>query len=86
MVTETTVRNVAFFRGRKWVTPAEGTGCLTGVMRRWLIDSGKVVVDAEDARRKVLWKEKIKDGEMVLVFNAVEGCRLAVVKLKKPSS
>lgn len=83
IVMETTVRNVAFFRGRKWVTPADGSGCLTGVMRRWLVDSGRIVVDEEDARRKVLWKEKVQDGEMVLVFNAVEGCRLAVVSLRK---
>lgn len=86
MIMETTVRNVAFFRGRKWVTPADGAGCLTGVMRRWLIDSCRVMVDEEDVRRKLLWKENVKDGETVLVFNAVEGCRLAVVKLQKPTS
>lgn len=50
------------------------------------MDSCRIVVDEEDVGRKLLWKENIKDGEIVLVFNAVEGCRLAVVKLQKPSS
>lgn len=80
---ETTVRNVAFHRNGKWVTPHENTGCLTGVMRKWLIDHGRVTVDEEGLNGKILLKNKVVEDEMVLVFNAVEGCRLAVVKGQK---
>ncbi|KAI0313437.1 aminotransferase [Amylostereum chailletii] len=72
-VTETSVRNVAVWREGGWVTPEEGCGCLEGVARRWLVERG--VVRAGTVRR-----EDVRVGEWMLVFNAVEGCRLGVVQ------
>jgi len=37
------VRNVTFFRHGRWVTPHDSTGCLPGVMRRWLLEQRLVV-------------------------------------------
>ncbi|KAI9512889.1 aminotransferase [Russula earlei] len=79
MVTETSVRNIAFFRSGRWVTPHDSTGCLSGVMRRWLLEQGLVVTDGQGW----LSKDGVQEGELVLVFNAVEGCRIAVAHLGK---
>src|SRR6266852_9215370 len=38
-------RNVAFFLHGRWVTPHESTGCLPGVVRRWLLEQHLVVTD-----------------------------------------
>ncbi|KAK1218075.1 Aminodeoxychorismate lyase [Marasmius sp. AFHP31] len=74
MITETSIANVAFYRDGEWVTPASSTGCLEGVMRRWLLERGKIKED-------VVAKESVEDGEEVLVFNGVAGCRRARIKL-----
>jgi 4-amino-4-deoxychorismate lyase len=79
MITETVVRNVAFFRRRRWITPHDSTGCLPGVTRRWLLEQGRVIVDDQG----LLTRDNPKEGELVLVFNAVEGCRIAVVRVRK---
>jgi 4-amino-4-deoxychorismate lyase len=79
MITETSVRNVAFFRHGRWVTPHDSTGCLPGVMRRWLLERGQVVTDDQGW----LSRNNVRQGELVLVFNAVEGCRIAVAHLRK---
>jgi 4-amino-4-deoxychorismate lyase len=75
-LTETSVRNVAFFREGAWYTPADETGCLPGVARRWLLEHNRIIVDTQG----VLTKESVRDGEMALVFNAVEGCRVAIIR------
>ena len=79
MLMDSTIRNFAVFRRGRWVTPHESTGCLHGVIRRWLLEQGLVTTD-NDA---LLHKDKLKDGELVLTFNAVEGCRIAVTRLRK---
>ncbi|THH13495.1 hypothetical protein EW146_g6732 [Bondarzewia mesenterica] len=78
-VAETSLRNIAFFRKGRWRTPANGTGCLQGVFRRWLLEHNRISVDEVG----LLTKDRVKDGEMVLVFNGVEGCRLGVIDLKR---
>lgn len=79
MITETSVRNLAFFRRGRWVTPHDSTGCLPGVTRRWLLEQGRVVTDDQG----LLTRDNVKEGELVLIFNAVEGCRIAVARLRK---
>jgi 4-amino-4-deoxychorismate lyase len=79
MITETSVRNVAFFRRGRWVTPHDSTGCLPGVMRRWLLEQGLVVTDDQG----LLSRDNVREGGLVLVFNAVEGCRIAIAHLPK---
>ena len=79
MITETSVRNLAFFRHCRWVTPHDSTGCLPGVMRRRLLEQGLVLTDD----RGLLSRDNVWEGELVLVFNAVEGCRIAVAHVRK---
>jgi branched-subunit amino acid aminotransferase/4-amino-4-deoxychorismate lyase len=79
MLTETSVRNFALFRQGRWVTPHDSTGCLQGVTRRWLLERGLIATD-EQGR---LHKNSVREGELVLLFNAVEGCRIAVARLRK---
>ncbi|ETW86678.1 hypothetical protein HETIRDRAFT_241567, partial [Heterobasidion irregulare TC 32-1] len=75
LLTETSIRNLALFRRGRWLTPTDASGCLPGVARRWLLASGRVHLDTE----RVLRVDQLEDGEMAIVFNAVEGCRLGVV-------
>ncbi|KAH9968813.1 aminotransferase [Russula dissimulans] len=79
ILTETSVRNVAFFRRCRWVTPHDSAGCLPGVTRRWLLEQGLVVADDQG----LLTTDQVQEGELALVFNAVEGCRIAVTRLRK---
>ncbi|KAI0828966.1 aminotransferase [Trametes gibbosa] len=77
-ITETSIRNVAFVRRSPpcWVTPSAATGCLPGVMRRWLLEQGRVV----EAVAGELTRDGVVDGEFVLTFNGVEGCRIGQLK------
>ncbi|EED80878.1 predicted protein, partial [Postia placenta Mad-698-R] len=70
---ETSIRNIAFLRRNPpcWVTPRKETGCLPGVMRRWLLEQGRIV----EASEGELSKRDLVDEEVVLTFNGVEGCR-----------
>ncbi|KAI9462410.1 aminotransferase [Lactarius psammicola] len=79
MLMETSIRNFALFRRGRWVTPHDSTGCLHGVTRRWLLEQG--LVKGDD--RALLHKDNLKDGELVLTFNAVEGCRIAIARIRK---
>ena len=76
-ILETSIRNVAVLRRSpaQWVTPREDVGCLPGVMRRWLLEQGKVV-EAEEGE---LMKDSLHEGEFVLTFNGVEGCRFGTI-------
>ncbi|KAI0334398.1 hypothetical protein GY45DRAFT_1377975 [Cubamyces sp. BRFM 1775] len=78
-LTETSIRNVAFARRSPpcWVTPHGSTGCLPGVMRRLLLEQGRIVEAAEGE----LTRDDVVDGEYVLTFNGVEGCRIGRVKI-----
>lgn len=80
-LTETSIRNIALMRGKppRWVTPRDETGCLPGVMRRWLLERGLVVA----AREKQLHRDDVRDGECVLTFNGVEGCRFGRIVLHR---
>lgn len=71
-ITETTIFNVAFYRNSQWLTPPTTTGCLPGVMRRSLLESGRIHED----RLNLLKKDSIHRDEWVLLFNGVQGCRL----------
>ncbi len=77
-ITETSIRNIAFVRRSppQWVTPAASTGCLPGVIRRWLLEQGRIV-EADEGELK---KYDIVHGEYVLTFNGVEGCRLGRIQ------
>ncbi|KAI1793191.1 aminotransferase [Ganoderma leucocontextum] len=77
-ITETSIRNIAFVRRSppKWLTPATSTGCLPGVLRRWLLEQGRIV-EADEGELKL---DEIVHGEYVLTFNGVEGCRLGRIQ------
>jgi 4-amino-4-deoxychorismate lyase len=74
-IMEAIIFNVAFYRSSKWVTPSTNSGCLPGVMRRWLLHNHQI---SEDESR-CLTKDSIQPGEWVLLFNGVQGCRLGKV-------
>lgn len=75
LVMETTIFNIAFKRGGRWLTPSATSGCLPGVARRWLLENGQVVEDSEGA----LTVASITKGELVLLFNGLQGCRLGII-------
>ncbi|KAG2154551.1 aminotransferase [Suillus clintonianus] len=77
IVTESSVCNVAFYRNGRWVTPPLAAGCISGVLRRWLIEQHRIFEAAEDE----FTIDGIKDGEWVLVSNGVFGCKLGRIKL-----
>jgi len=77
LVMETSIFNVAFHRSSVWLTPAASTGCLPGVLRRWLLTQGRICEDIEH----ILTKDGLRDGEWILLFNGVQGCRLGRVIL-----
>jgi len=68
-VMESSIRNIAFWREGRWVTPPVQVGCLPGVARRLLIEEGKIVEGGVSIK-------DLKAGEILLLFNAVEGARL----------
>ncbi|KAF5388477.1 hypothetical protein D9757_004718 [Collybiopsis confluens] len=72
LITEASISNVCFFRDGRWLTPSVSTGCLPGVMRKWLLE--KRLVDEDDEGG--LTVASISDGEWVLLSNGVWGCRL----------
>jgi len=85
-VMETTIFNIAFYRSSRWLTPCTSTGCLGGVMRRWLLRAGRITPDNDDREESsVLRRESIVNGEWVLLFNGVQGCRLGRIYDKSTS-
>ncbi|KAI0363147.1 hypothetical protein BV20DRAFT_975993 [Pilatotrama ljubarskyi] len=78
-IMETSIRNIAFIRRSPpcWVTPSTSSGCLPGVMRRFLLEQGRIAECTEGE----LTRESIFDGEYVLTFNGVEGCRFGQIKI-----
>lgn len=80
-ISETTIYNVAFYRSKRWQTPPVSTGCLPGVLRRWLLEQGRIY----EADENLLTRESIQEGECVLLFNGVQGCRLGRLALPTPS-
>ena len=74
-ITETTIFNIAFYRDSRWLTPMTSSGCLGGVMRRWLVENSRIYEDTEG----VLQKDSIRENEWVLLFNGVQGCRVGKI-------
>jgi hypothetical protein len=74
-IMEATIFNVAFYRSSKWVTPSTNSGCLPGVMRKWLLQNNRIWEDETGC----LTKDSIQPGEWVLLFNGVQGCRLGKI-------
>ena len=68
---EGSVRNVAFWRDGKWVSPVRGG--LRGTVRRWMLEKGRAVEG--DVRR-----DEVRKGEWVLLSNGVEGCSVGVIE------
>jgi hypothetical protein len=52
-------------------------GCISGVLRRWLIEQRRIFEAVEDE----LTLDNIKDDEWVLVSNGVIGCQLGRIRL-----
>ncbi|TFL06813.1 aminotransferase [Pterulicium gracile] len=81
LVTETSISNVAVWRqkgyGSYWITPHTNTGCLPGVLRRWLLEQGRI---REAMPNDDLSLERIRPGDWLLLFNGVHGCRLGRVE------
>ncbi|KAJ7193346.1 aminotransferase [Mycena pura] len=71
-ITEASVSNVAFYHSNNWVTPPLSTGCLPGVLRRWLLQHKRI----REAEVGELTKSDLHPGDWALVFNSVRGCRL----------
>ncbi|KAF8350505.1 aminotransferase [Amanita rubescens] len=76
-VTESSASNIALYRGGKWLTPPLSTGCLRGVIRRWLLEHDLVV----EAEKGDLMKDTINAGDWVLLSNGVSGCRLGRIEI-----
>ncbi|KAJ6621137.1 aminotransferase [Mycena sp. CBHHK59/15] len=72
LVTESSVANVAFYHAHTWVTPPLSSGCLPGVLRRWLLHHKRI----HEAEPGELRKDALRPGDWVLLFNSVQGCRL----------
>lgn len=70
LVTETSIRNIAFRRRDKWITPSTPSGCLPGVVRRVMLEEGRLIEG--DVR-----VGELRHDETVLTMNGVEGCALA---------
>ncbi|KAI0783319.1 aminotransferase [Abortiporus biennis] len=76
LLTETSLRNIAFWRDDKWVTPKPATsGCLPGTTTRYLLETGKFV----EGDVKV---DELEDGDLVMTSNSAEGCVLGRIALK----
>ncbi|KAF5385332.1 hypothetical protein D9615_001199 [Tricholomella constricta] len=71
-ITESSIFNVAFYRSPHWITPSTSTGCLPGVLRRWLLEQGRIRED----KKNQLTKDSVNKGDWILLFNGVQGCRL----------
>lgn len=71
-ITEGSITNIAFLRNDNWVTPFLPSGCLCGVTRHYLIKQEII------SEGKILLKD-VKDGEHILLFNAIIGVCKGVV-------
>lgn len=73
-VTEGTITNVIFRRGGRYVTPSASCGLLDGVVRRSLLDRGKI-------HESIIHKDDLIDGELLHLCNAVRGVFPAMLRL-----
>jgi 4-amino-4-deoxychorismate lyase len=75
ILSEASISNIAIFKTNGWITPPLSTGCLPGVMRRWLLQQGRIYEGTESQ----FALSNIKEGDWLLLFNGVQGCRLGQV-------
>ncbi|KAJ7170144.1 aminotransferase class IV-domain-containing protein [Mycena filopes] len=80
-ITESSVANVAFYHADTWLTPPLATGCLPGVLRRWLLQHKRI---REANPHEITTKGDCRPGHWVLVFNSVYGCRLGRIASSPP--
>lgn len=66
-----------------WVTPPLASGCQDGATRRWILDSfsGSKIDNKNECEVKEGYVGDLKDGEIIMVVNALRGIRLGIVKL-----
>ncbi|KAI6136406.1 aminotransferase class IV-domain-containing protein [Pisolithus sp. B1] len=77
-VTETSICNIAFYRRGRWITPPLSVGCISGIVRRWLLENNRI----HEADDHELSLSTICDNDWALVFNGVIGCRLGKVRIR----
>ncbi|KIY73565.1 hypothetical protein CYLTODRAFT_324585, partial [Cylindrobasidium torrendii FP15055 ss-10] len=75
VVTEGSFSNIAFFDEAEgtWLTPRLATGCLPGIMRRWLLEEKRIRETTPQTDRR---PKDLKDGTWVLIMNGLLGCRV----------
>ncbi|AAS54820.1 AGR330Wp [Eremothecium gossypii ATCC 10895] len=72
-ITSVAVKKYIAANEYRYVTPFLASGCLCGVMRHFLLQKGLVQEDTIDVRH-------LKEGDEVLLFNAVMGCVKGVIR------
>ncbi|AGO12007.1 AaceriAGR330Wp [[Ashbya] aceris (nom. inval.)] len=72
-ITSVAVKKYITANEYRYVTPFLASGCLCGVMRHFLLQKGLVQEDTIDVRH-------LKEGDEVLLFNAVMGCVKGVIR------
>ena len=77
LVTESTIANVVFRFGDRWVTPPVTDGLLPGVMRAHLLAEGSVVEESVSV-------ERAADANTVALVNSVRGWRPAALDQRFP--
>lgn len=67
-IAETGIFNILWYEeaARQWFTPTLSSGCVAGVQRAYLLDSGKL-------REKVCYPEDLVDAKSIMVCNALRG-------------
>lgn len=76
-LTEGSISNIAFYKSGYWYTPHERTGCLPGVLRRWLVEQGRI---KETKPGHDYTPENLAAGSWVLIINSVLGCRVGKIQ------
>ncbi|KAG7452236.1 D-aminoacid aminotransferase-like PLP-dependent enzyme [Guyanagaster necrorhizus] len=76
-ITEASVSNVAFYRSPHWITPRLSTGCLPGVLRRWMLEQGRIREAPDDLAFTL---DNVRPGDWVLILNSVSGCRVGRIQ------
>lgn len=78
-ITEGSVSNIAFYDATSgyWYTPRSSTGCLPGVLRRWLLEQRRIRETKADSDFR---PEDLVTGTWVLIMNSVLGCRVGKIQ------
>jgi branched-subunit amino acid aminotransferase/4-amino-4-deoxychorismate lyase len=65
-LTESSIANIALWRGGRWVTPQASCGLLPGTLRAELLENGDLV-------EGILTADELVAGEQIRCFNSVRG-------------